>query len=270
MLRLDDISVQIGDKSLVQNVSLDVKPGRVTALVGPNGAGKSTLLRVATGERPPTTGQVLFDDRPLAQWATKTQAQRRAVVAQHSSLTFPFPVFEVVLMGRTPHLSGRGESKHDVDIARAALERVGLAHLADQAYTTLSGGERQRVDLARALAQIWEATGDAARYLFLDEPTASLDLAQQHETLRIARDVAAQDVGVLVILHDLNLAAQYADEIVMLRDGRCCACGIPHDVLVPDMIESVFSLPVMVTPHPCHDCPLVVPLAHPMPPAAIA
>ncbi|MEM1093031.1 MAG: heme ABC transporter ATP-binding protein [Bacteroidota bacterium] len=261
MIELNNITVQMSGKTLVESVSLTVTPGSVTALVGPNGAGKSTLLRVATGEWQPNGGEVRFDGKPLKQWSAKEQAQRRAVVSQHSSLTFPFAAFEVVLMGRTPHLAGRSESRRDMEIAWEALDRVGLAALADQSYTTLSGGERQRVDLARALAQIADTSDDHARYLFLDEPTASLDLAHQHTTLRTARDVAAQGIGVLVILHDLNLAAQYADDIIMLSDGQRRARGAPQDVLTPELIESVFSIPVMVMPHPYHDCPLVVPIA---------
>lgn len=268
MIQLENISVRLSAKSIVEQVSLNVIPGQVTALVGPNGAGKSTLFRVATGERKPTGGTVTMDGRKLAAWSARAQAKIRAVVAQHSSLRFAFPVYDVVLMGRTPHLKGR-ETQRDYDIAWAALERVGLRHLAEQSYTTLSGGERQRVDLARALAQIWDAPPDHNRYLFLDEPTASLDLAQQHEALRIARSIAAENVGVLVVLHDLNLAAQYADTIVMLKQGQCFACGLPHDVLVPDLIEAVYAVPVLVTPHPCHNCPLIVPLAGAAMPAPV-
>jgi iron complex transport system ATP-binding protein len=259
MISLEDITVRIGDKTLVEDVSLQVRPGRVTALIGPNGSGKSTLLRTATGAQKPTRGRITLEGRPLSGVPLKEQARIRAVVAQHASLSFPFEVLNVVLMGRTPHLTG-AESAYDVEVAWAALDRASVRHLAGRTYTSLSGGERQRVDLARALAQIWDAPPGCNRYLFLDEPTASLDIAHQHETLQAARHAAAQSTGVLVVLHDLNLAAQYADEVVLLCQGRRLATGPPADVLEPDLIRRAFSVSVLVTPHPCHDCPLIVPI----------
>jgi iron complex transport system ATP-binding protein len=259
MFKLERINVSAGARRLVNDVSVSVEPGRVTALIGPNGAGKSTLMRVATGEHEPDSGGVFLNGRSLNRWSAREQAKIRAVVSQHSTLSFPFPVLDVVLMGRSPHLRG-SESAHDVAIAWAAMEMVGVSHLAEQSYTTLSGGERQRVDLARALSQIWEAPEKESRYLFLDEPTSSLDLAHQHEALRVAKSVSQHGVGVLVVLHDLNLAAQYADHIVMLCEGRCLARGLPAEVLVPDLIERAYAVSVMVTAHPCQDCPLIVPM----------
>ena len=259
MIALDNITVRAGSATLVDGVSLRIRPGCVTALIGPNGAGKSTLVRVATGEHAPTAGRVTMEGTPLKAWSLKAQAGVRAVVGQQVTLSFPFDVLDVVLMGRLPHLKGR-ETMRDVEIACTALDQVSARHLIDRSYTTLSGGERQRVDLARALAQLGEAPQDRNRYLLLDEPTASLDIAHQHEMLRVVRRIAAQHIGVLIVLHDLNLAAQYADEIVLLCRGRQLACGRPEVVLVPDLIQQAFALPVLVTPHPCHDCPLIVPI----------
>ena len=260
MIALQNITVTIGKRALVREISIDIVPGQVTVMIGPNGAGKSTLLRTLTGEHKPASGTIKFDNKPLTHWPARSLAKCRAVVEQHSRLSFSFPVLEVVLMGRTPHLEG-GESRRDIDIAWAAMEKAGVTHLAEQSYTTLSGGERQRVDLARALTQIWEATADRNRYLLLDEPTASLDIAHQHETLKLAREVAAQNVSVFVVLHDLNLAAQYGDHVVVLHDGCCLANGQPAEVLTSEIIEQAFSVPVLVTPHPCHNCPLIVPIA---------
>jgi iron complex transport system ATP-binding protein len=170
----------------------------------------------------------------------------------------------VALMGRLPHLKG-AESARDYEIAHAALEAVEAEHLAERLYTTLSGGEKQRVQLARVLAQIWEARHDetdtdGARFLLLDEPTSNLDLAHQHSTLGVARRFAREGVGVLVILHDLNLAAQYADRILMLNDGRIAHAGSPREVLTRDAIHEVFGVEAIVTRHPSADCPLVVPV----------
>jgi iron complex transport system ATP-binding protein len=201
----------------------------------------------------------MMDGTPLKAWSLKAQAGVRAVVSQQVTLSFPFDVLDVVLMGRLPHLKGR-ERVRDLAIARTALDQVSARHLGDRSYTTLSGGERQRVDLARALAQLGDASEERNRYLLLDEPTASLDIAHQHEMLRVVRSIAAQNIGVLVVLHDLNLVAQYADEIVLLCRGRHLACGRPEVVLVPDLIQQAFALSVLVTQHPCQDCPLIVPI----------
>jgi iron complex transport system ATP-binding protein len=236
-----------------------VKPGEVVAVTGPNGAGKSTLLKVLTGELKPTSGTVFMQERALSLWPLRERARLRAVLPQDFMLSFPFMALEVVLMGRSPH--GHGESRRDYDIAYQALALTGVGNLAGRLYPTLSGGERQRVQLARVLAQIWEAPVDGrSRYLLLDEPTASLDLSHQHATLRIARDFARQGAGVLAVLHDLNLAAQYADRIVILQAGRMLADGPPLQVLQPELIDRAFAMPVMVIPHPLQNCPLVVPV----------
>jgi iron complex transport system ATP-binding protein len=281
VLVLDDITVRIGAATLVAGASVRVAPGRVAALLGPNGAGKTTLLRTASGELAPTSGTVTMDGTPLPALSPRARARRRAVVSQHVTLDFAFDVLDVVLMGRTPHTRGRAETRADVAIAWDALCAVRMEAFAERAFPTLSGGEQQRVHLARALAQLTppaavpehdahadaraaDAHADAdgpARYLLLDEPTASLDLAHQHGVLRLARRLADDDgVGVLAVLHDLNLAAQYADDVLLLKDGALHAAGPPADVLTPDTIRAVYGLPVLVQPHPCHACPLVVPM----------
>ena len=258
MIALRDITVQIGDATLVHGVSATIQPGQLTAVVGPNGAGKTTLLRVATGDLAPSTGTVEMDDQSLDALPEREQARRRAVLPQQSQLHFAFSVLEVVLMGRTPHLQG-AESRRDWQIAEAALSTVGMSDFAGRAFPTLSGGEQQRVHLARALAQIWTPPDAGHRYLLLDEPTASLDLAHQHQVLQTAAALAADGVGVLAILHDLNLAAQYAHHVVMLRRGMLHAQGPPGDVMTPRGIEDVFGCPVRVLAHPTQPCPLIVP-----------
>lgn len=160
-------------------------------------------------------------------------------------------------MGRTPHIRG-AETQNDYDIVTEAMHLTLTSHLANRIYTTLSGGEKQRVQLARVLAQIWEE--DTQRYLLLDEPTNNLDLSHQHRTLSLGREFAGQNVGVLTVLHDLNLAAQYADRILVMQNGQIVAEGTPHAVLTPAVIEQTFNLPAIVQEHPYHDCPLVIPL----------
>ena len=258
MLEGLNVHVVVDRNTLLEDVSIQVRPGEVVAVLGPNGAGKSTLLKVLCGDLSPTRGTVSMEGRALQSWDRKTCAQVRAVLPQQSSLSFPFRVLEVALMGRSPHLRGP-ETRRDLAIARAALEKAGVGHLENRVYPTLSGGEGQRVHLGRVLAQIWEAVDQLPRYLLLDEPTSSLDLAHQHQALSVARAFAQRQVGVLVVLHDLNLAAQYADHILLLKEGRKVASGPPGQVLQAEVIEAVYDVPVTVIPHPHGPRPLVVP-----------
>ena len=256
MLEARGIGVSLGGNRILEDVSLSVVPGEVLAILGPNGAGKTTLLNVLTGAFRPGGGTVTLSGRLLADWPRQDMARRRAVLPQHSGLAFPFSVLEVVLMGRSPH-ARRSSYRNDLAVARAALRECGTDRLERRVYTTLSGGERQRVHLARALAQIWERSGE--RNLLLDEPTASLDLAHQHMTLATARRFAQDGTGVVVILHDLNLAAMYADRICMLKSGRVHASGTPHEVIRPEHIETMYSISASVIEHPTRGCPYVVP-----------
>jgi iron complex transport system ATP-binding protein len=259
MILARNITVQASSRLLVNDVSLDVARGTVTALVGPNGAGKSTLLKVLAGDVRHQHGEVTLDGRPLGAWKAADAALRRGVLPQESGLAFPFTALEVVLMGRTPHVSG-GETAHDYAIADQALHAVGLGGFSERLYPTLSGGERQRVQLARVLAQIWEHDDSYGRSLLLDEPVSSLDLAQQQRVLLLARKFASDGAAVLVVLHDLNLASQYADRIALMRAGRLVAAGTPREVLTAEIIQAVFGVAVQVMDHPSVACPLVVAL----------
>ena len=257
MLSVDQVAYATSGQFLLREVSFELRPGELLAIIGPNGAGKSTLLKVLCGDLVPTSGGVVLEGRSLRDWAPLQQARCRAVLPQESSLSFPFTVLEVVLMGRGPHTRGPYDG-HDREIAWAALERTGVAELAKREYPTLSGGEKQRVQFARVLAQIWEPPEAGHRYLFLDEPTNNLDLAHQHHTLNVARRFALEGTAVVAVLHDLNLAAQYADRILLLQRGRVVAVGRPGEVLSVEVLSPAFGLPVVVTCHPCFDCPLVV------------
>ncbi|WP_407951456.1 heme ABC transporter ATP-binding protein [Pendulispora rubella] len=241
----------------MKEVSLAAKPGEVVAIVGPNGAGKSTFLKMLSGELSPSSGEVRMGDRPLAEWAVLERARVRAVLSQHEDLRFAFTGFDVVLLGRSPHVVGT-ESVRDTAITRLAMSATDTLAFEERTYVTLSGGERQRIQLARALAQIWEAHEGQHRVLLLDEPTNSLDLHHQHAVLHWARKMAADGVAVVTVLHDLNLAAQCADRVAVLRGGRCVAEGAPKDVLTAALVREVFSVEAMVLPHPELDCPLIV------------
>lgn len=254
LLRAEGVGVSRGRRALVSEVSLELAAGELVAICGPNGAGKSTLLRVLAGELRPSAGRVEFEGRALGEWDLRALARRRAVVAQHSPLSFPFGVLDVVRLGRLPHHT---PAATDEAIARAALRQVGLEALAMRAYPTLSGGERQRVHVARALAQLEDATKPAC--LMLDEPTASLDPGHARLVLsEVAARVRSGRLGALVVLHDLNIAAQLATRIVLMAQGRAVADGPPREVLQDDCLESLFGVPMRVVTHPDAPVPLIV------------
>jgi iron complex transport system ATP-binding protein len=249
MITCEAVTVRVGAKSLLSDVSLTIGRGELCALVGPNGAGKSTLLHVLAGDRKPTSGEVHVLDRPLAAWPLLDLARVRAVLPQEATLAFPFTVFEVALLGRAPHVRFT-ESEHDLAVTHRALASVGLTPFEHRLYPTLSGGERQRVQLARALAQLGGLAPGAPRILLLDEPTSSLDPAHQHRTLKLARALAQDGATVLAVLHDLNLAAQYADSVAVLDGGRLRAHGPPAEVLSEDLLGEVFGVPMRVVEAP--------------------
>ena len=253
MLQALQLCCERGHRRILEQVELVLEPGEVLVVLGTNGAGKSTLLATLTGELAPSAGQVLLGERPLASWSAQERARRMAVLPQSSALAFAFEVQEVVAMGRMPNASGQ---RRDAEILREAMAAADVSHLATRSYLSLSGGERQRVHLARVLAQVWDSAEQGC--LLLDEPTASLDLAHQHLTLQQAREMASRGLAVLVVLHDLNLAARYADRLLLLHEGRVCAQGSPWEVLQVERLEQVFKVPVRVQPHPLHDCPLVL------------
>jgi iron complex transport system ATP-binding protein len=245
------VGYTIAGRHLVDRVSLALRPGELLALAGPNGAGKTTLLRMLAGDLAPTRGEVLLDGQPLAQLSARDQALRRAVLRQQLNVAFPFSAFEVVLMGRHPHIDRRGETLDDLRIAREALARVDAVALAARSFPTLSGGEQARIMLAKTLAQ-------AAPILLLDEPIAALDPRHQHAALRLAREVALAGGAVLAVLHDLTLAATYADRIGLLHDGHLVALAAPWEALRGDLLESVYGVPMLVQRHPTLGTPLVL------------
>lgn len=248
MLALDGVGVRIDGRSIVDGIDLHCEAGTVTALVGPNGAGKSTLLGVAAGDIASDSGSVKIGGRGIAAWPTRELARQRAVMLQDHAVRFAFSVQEVVAMGRLPY---PGEPERDADVVERSLQAVGLTELAGRDVQTLSGGESARVAFARVLAQ-------GTPLLFLDEPTAALDLFHQEALMRTVRGCAAGGACVVVVLHDLNLAAGWADRIVMLSQGRVAADGTPREVLTSATIEAVYHQRVQVLPHPSRPVPLVV------------
>jgi len=259
-LRARDLRYTVPRRQLLEDVSLTVEPGQVHALLGPNGAGKSTLLRLLAGELEPDRGALELNGRPLHDWSARDRARQRAVLPQSHGLAFGFTAGQVVALGRLPCSQRRPDA--EAALVHDALALAGVAPLHDRLYTTLSGGERARVQLARVMAQVWEpldgALAGTPRFLLLDEPTASLDLAHQHDCLRAVRTLADRGLGVLLILHDPNLALRYADAVTLLRDGRALASGPPAQTLTAETLERIYRVPVRLVRAEGEDLPIVV------------
>jgi iron complex transport system ATP-binding protein len=246
LLSARDLTVNVAGRDLVRDVSLDVPAGSLQVIVGPNGAGKSTLLRLLCGELRPTRGQVAYGGEAVEAIPAWRLAAMRAVLPQAARLAFPFAAADVARIG----LDGIGRG----------LDRADIAHLAARAYPTLSGGEQARVQFARVLCQMEAGrTVSDRQVLFLDEPTASLDLRHQGALLDAAAALAASGVAVVAILHDLNLAAAYADTLLVLEGGRLVASGRPADVLRDDLIARVFGVRWPVGHIPGPDQPFILP-----------
>ncbi|WP_405986278.1 heme ABC transporter ATP-binding protein [Streptomyces sp. NBC_00872] len=245
------LHVRLGRREVLAGVGLVARAGEVLALVGPNGAGKSTLLAALAADLRPGLGEVRIDGRPAHEWSAPELALRRAVLLQAAALAFPFPVEEVVRMGRAPWAGTPSEDEDGAAVAEA-MAATEVTAFTGRPFAALSGGERARVALARVLAQ-------RAPLLLLDEPTAALDLRHQELVLRICRERAAAGDAVVVVLHDLGLAAAHADRAAVLHDGKVAAEGPPAEVFGDELLSHVYRQPVEVFPHPRTGVPLVVP-----------
>ncbi len=242
MLEATNLTVSVGAKALLRDVNFCCHPGELTVIIGPNGAGKSTLLKCLTGEMMPAAGMTMLDGVPISSCSSVELASRRAVLPQSSQLGFPFSVEEVVMLGLVSGTHGLRAEQMRSRVLQA-LERVGLASYMHRYYQELSGGEKQRVHLARVLCQVWEPNPNGrANYLFLDEPTASLDLKHQIDVLETGRDYANKGGGVIAVLHDIDLACVYADKIFVLNHGSLVTHGTPGDVVTTDLLRSVYHL----------------------------
>ncbi|WP_250304392.1 heme ABC transporter ATP-binding protein [Streptomyces sp. NBC_01267] len=252
----DRLHLELGGRRVLTGIDLTVRSGELLALVGPNGAGKSTLLAALAADLPATRGEVRIDGRPVGSWPAAELALRRAVLPQSAALSFPFPVEEVVRMGRAPW-AGTDREDDDERIVAEAMAATEVAGFATRPFPALSGGERARVALARVLAQ-------QAPLLLLDEPTAALDLRHQELVLRVCRERAAAGCAVVVVLHDLGLAAAYADRGAVLHDGRIAVEGPPAEVFTGELLSRVYRQPVEVLAHPRTGAPLVIPERPPL------
>lgn len=246
------LTYRIADKTVLHNVSLSLNQGEMVALIGPNGAGKSTLLRLLTGYLPPTSGSCKLVGKPLDRWSTQMLSRHRAVMRQQTQLEFDWPVEAVIGMGRSPWTL-----QPEAAVIAQVMQITGCTPLAGRKYAALSGGEQQRVQLARALAQLW-CDGAPRGWLFLDEPTSALDLYHQQHVLRLLKSLTAKgNLHVCVVLHDLNLAALWADRIVLMHEGKIVSQGAPDSVLQADDLARWYGAQVHVGLHPTSAIPQV-------------
>jgi len=258
MIKVENLSVRLNGRPILHGISFTAKPGQLTAVIGPNGSGKSTLLKAMCRDHA-YDGQISIGGRDLASMSLVEAATLRAVLPQSSALPFPFTVREVVSLGLSAGRPGIAIDKLR-RLPELALDAVDLTGFGGRFYGELSGGEQQRVQLARVLCQVWLPVLDGQpRYLFLDEPVSSLDVKHQLMIMDVARRFAEAGGGVIAILHDLNLAAMYADHIVAIRAGRVAGSGAPAAVLTDSLIADVFDCPMRVNITPNPGMPFVLP-----------
>jgi len=256
MLKTEKIYYNIGKKLILNNISAEFNPGEFNMILGPNGSGKSTFLKIFSGEVTGYDGTVLYGGEKITHLKKEELAKSRAVMSQQPELSFPLMVDEVVMMGRYPHFIFN-PGKKDESICNEVMERMNLTPFRERNYLTLSGGEKQRVQYARVLAQIWEKPKNGFRYLFLDEPLTSLDINYQQEFLQVSREFI-KDTVLIAVMHDINLAIQYADKLFFLKEGELLAQGTAKDILTEELIKNVFNVKTSLINNPLTNKPLVI------------
>ncbi len=245
MLRAEQVSYKIGNSFLLENFSLNFEAGIFHVIMGANGAGKTTLMRLLAGSLIPTSGEVYLSDKPVRTYSKKDLACRRAVLSQQYNVNFPIAAKEIAMMGRYPYFA-TVPSQRDREICNESLRKMRSVELSDREYNSLSGGEAQKIQMSRVLAQIWGAEAENKKILFLDEPVSHLDLKYQRELLNTARELCDKNIMIIAILHDINLALQYADRMVFLKSGRLVhSIGDPGEIN-SDLIKEVFDVDASV------------------------
>lgn len=263
MIQAQAISIRKGQTTIVRNANIDIPLGQLTVALGRNGAGKSTLLEALTGNNALAAGRITWDGTPHHLLSRHKMARRRAVLSQQVSINFPITVQQLAEMGTYAAAESLTE-RALANIVRETLHEVGAIAWAQRAFNSLSGGEQKRVLLAKALIQLRSSqpSGGTPQYLFLDEPTASLDVEQQFELLELVQRLAQErGIGVFAILHDLNLAAQFTDQVVLLQRGKVVFAGTPANAFTSERLAAVFGIPAIVQPHPTCNCPYIITLS---------
>ena len=241
MLEVKNAGFSISSKWLIQDISYNFLPGNCYMICGPNGAGKSTLMKLLSLVTKPDKGEIMYNNSTIDYSKKQAYAKYRSVLSQQVDISFPLEVEEVVMMGRYPHFK-INPAKEDMEICNEVIELQNLQAFRKRNFLTLSGGEKQRVQFARVLAQIWKMPSEGSRILLLDEPISSLDIKYQFDFLQHVKEFLNERTIVIAVLHDLNLALNYADEILLLKDGKLFASGSPINVLSPENIRNVFHV----------------------------
>ena len=245
-LNLKSVSLKLDNRQILKDVSLEINEGEIVSVIGPNGAGKSTLLNVLTGDITPDSGDTIYDNRQLNKISIQERAFTRSVMSQMQTLVFNFNVKDVVEMGWLQR--GNSDFSSNFSIAfEAVTKECNVQNLVHRKFNSLSGGEQRRVHFARTLLQLWRPSQSSdPRYLLLDEPTANLDLSSEMLLMNILKARASSNVGILVILHDLNLASHFADKIAIMKDGEIKAFGKPEEIMMDDFLTSIYEVPIKV------------------------
>ncbi len=253
LLKINNLSGGYHNLPVIKDIFLEIKRGDFVGIIGPNGSGKTTLLRLLSRALSPQKGKIMLQENDINQMSLKEFCQQVAFVAQDTMVNFPFTVLEIVLMGRIPHLKRlQPETKSDLAIAEEALKMTDTLSLKEKKIDELSAGERQRVIIARALAQ-------KPVLLFLDEPTSHLDIGHQIQILDLLKKLNRQNnLTIIMVLHDLNLASEYCHRIVLLKDGMIFKEGVPEEVLTYQNIETVYKTVVLVNNNPINSKPYVI------------
>lgn len=249
MIEAVKISYYVRHSCLVDEVSLTAEPGEFLVIMGPNGAGKSTLLKMLSGSLVPHKGTVTCNGKWVKEYSASSLAKIRAVLSQQYSIGFPIEAKEVVMMGRYPHFRNF-PTREDEACVLAAMDRMEVGHLAQRDYHSLSGGEAQKIQMCRVLAQLGDPVRKETHYLFLDEPVLHLDIKYQHQLLKEARSLTRQQVTIIAVLHDLNLALQYADRILFLKEGKLVGTVSDQSSITTGLIKNVFDVDGQIQSRP--------------------
>ncbi|WP_295220707.1 heme ABC transporter ATP-binding protein [uncultured Chryseobacterium sp.] len=254
MIRAHQISYQYKDFHILDAVDVHLEYGEFLAIVGPNGAGKSSLLSMLANEVK-SRQQIVFKDKNISDWPVQELSRHKAKFSQHNSNDIPLAVKDVVMMGRYPYFDAQPKQE-DLEAMNKMMYETDVYHLKDREYNTLSGGEKQRVHLSRVLAQLQNRI--AHKLLFLDEPLNNLDVKHQYKVLETIKEFTQKANSAVVVLHDLNLAAQYADKILLMKSGRAAACGTPEEVFTAENISNAYNFPCTICEHPVSHNPMII------------
>jgi len=257
MISVEQIKYSVGVKNILNNISIQFLPGTCNLIIGPNGSGKSTLIKLLSGELDNYDGRVMYNGADIKTYSKLRLAASRAVLSQQTELSFPMTVEEVVMLGRNPHFEFNPSNK-DLEIVKEVINLLDLNSFILRNYQTLSGGEKQRVHYARVLAQIWESPNGEQRYLFLDEPLNNLDIYYQEHFLKMAVSLLNETTTLIGVVHDINIALRYANQLSFLKEGAIIKNGVPAKIVDAILIKEVFNVDTQIMAHPLSGKPIVL------------